>query len=156
VSEVIEVVSLINAAPTTVFDLELDVDVHAESLAKSQETATTTAGRRQLALDDEVTFQARHLGLRWRMTSRISAYDRPYHFVDEQTRGPFRTLRHEHYFKDLGDGRTRMTDRMTIRAPFGPLGVVVTRILLAPYLRRLLTQRAVHIKRLAEAADHRR
>jgi ligand-binding SRPBCC domain-containing protein len=156
VSAVIEVVSLINAAPTTVFDLELDVDVHAESLAESQETATTTAGRRQLALDDEVTFQGRHLGLRWRMTSRITAYDRPHHFVDEQTRGPFRTLRHEHYFSDLGDGRARMTDRMTIRAPLGPLGAVVTRILLAPYLRRLLTQRALHIKRLAEADNHRR
>jgi ligand-binding SRPBCC domain-containing protein len=155
-SAVIEVVSLINAAPTTVFDLELDVDVHAESLVGSQETATTTADGRQLALGDEVTFRARHLGLRWAMTSRISAYDRPNHFVDEQTRGPFRALRHEHYFEGLVGGRTRMTDRMTIRAPFGPLGAVVTRMMLAPYLKRLLTQRAVHIKRLAEAADHRR
>ncbi len=155
-SRVIEVVSLINAAPATVFDLELDVDVHAESLPESQETATTPAGRRQLALHDEVTFRARHLGLHWRMTSRISAYERPYHFVDQQTRGPFRSLRHEHYFEDLGDGSTRMTDRMTIRAPFGPLGAVATRILLAPYLRRLLAQRADQIKCLAETADRRR
>jgi len=154
VSAVITVVSLINAAPTRVFDLELDVDVHAESLAESHETATTTTGRRQLVLGDEVTFGACHLGLRWRMTSRVTAYDRPHHFVDEQTRGPFHTLRHEHYFEDLGDGCTRMTDRMTIRAPFGPLGAMVARILLAPYLKRLLTQRAVHIKRLAETADN--
>jgi hypothetical protein len=91
VSTVIAVVSRINAALATVFDLELDVDVHAESWAESQETATTTTGRRQLALGDEVTFRARDFGLRWRMTSRISAYERPYHFVDEQTRGPFRT-----------------------------------------------------------------
>jgi hypothetical protein len=32
---------------------------------------------------------------------------------------------------------------------------MVTRALLAPYLRRLLTQRAIHIKRLAEALDDR-
>ncbi|WP_309238394.1 SRPBCC family protein [Actinoplanes aureus] len=153
-SALIEVVSVINAAAATVFDLELDIDVHAESLAKSRETATTTTGRRQLGLGDEVTFGARHFGRRWNMTSRITAYNRPYHFVDEQTRGPFRALRHEHYFEDLGDIRTRMIDRMTIRAPLGPLGAVATRMLLAPHLRRLLVERAAHIKRLAETADH--
>jgi ligand-binding SRPBCC domain-containing protein len=154
VPAVIEVVSLINAPPTRVFDLELDVDVHAASLAGSRETATTTTGRRQLTLGDEVTFQARHFGLPWRMTSRITACERPHHFADEQTRGPFRAMRHEHHFDNLGDGRTRMTDRMTIRAPLGVLGAVATRVLLAPYLRRLLTQRAKHIKSLAETAPH--
>ncbi|MET8151580.1 SRPBCC family protein [Actinoplanes sp. NPDC049668] len=154
-SSLIEVVSVINAAAATVFDLELDVDVHAESLAKSQETATTTTGRRRLGLGDEVTFRARHLGWNWHMTSRITAYHRPHRFVDEQTRGPFRSLHHEHRFEDLGNGQTRMTDRMTIRAPLGPLGAVVTRMLLAPYLERLLTERAAHIKHLAETTGHR-
>ncbi|GIE77381.1 hypothetical protein Aph02nite_33310 [Actinoplanes philippinensis] len=146
----IEVVSVVDAAATTVFDLELDVDVHAGSLPGSRETATTTSGRRRLALGDEVTFQARHLGRRWRMTSRITVYDRPRLFVDEQTRGPFRAMRHEHRFEPVGPTRTRMTDRMTIQAPLGPIGAVVTRLLLAPYLRRLLTERAAHIKHLAE------
>jgi len=155
VSKLIEVVSIINADAATVFDLELDVDVHTESLAKSRETATTTSACRRLGLGDEVTFRARHLGRRWNMTSRITAYNRPYHFVDEQTRGPFRALRHEHHFADLGDGRIRMTDRMTVCAPLGPLGAVVTRMLLAPYLQRLLAERAAHIKRLAETTGHR-
>lgn len=151
---VIEVVSVISAVPNRVFDLELDMDVHAESLHASRETATTSTGRRRLGPGDEVTFRARHFGLRWRMTSRISAYDPPRCFVDEQTRGPFRALRHEHYFEDSGGGRTRMTDRMVISAPLGLLGAMVARILLAPYLRRLLKQRAIHIKRLAEAPEH--
>ncbi|MEU4620314.1 SRPBCC family protein [Actinoplanes sp. NPDC023801] len=152
----IEVVSIINAAPATVFDLELDVDVHADSMARSGESAATSTGARRLGPGDEVTFRARHFGLRWRMTSRITAHDRPRHFVDEQTRGPFRSMRHEHWFEDAGAGRTRMIDRMTIRAPFGPLGAVASRLLLVPYLRRLLIERAVHIARLAEAADRRR
>ena len=151
----IEVVSVINAATATVFDLELDVDVHTDSLAGTQETATTTTGRRQLRLGDEVTFRARHFGWRWCMTSRITAYNRPHQFVDEQARGPFRAMRHEHHFEDLGGGRTRMTDRMMIRAPLGPSGAVVTRALLVPYLKRLLVKRAAHIKRLAETAGRR-
>ncbi|MBB4763808.1 SRPBCC family protein [Amorphoplanes digitatis] len=151
----IEVVSVIDAVPIRVFDLELDVEVHAESLSDSRETATTSTGRSRLCLGDEVTLSARHFGLRWRMTSRITAYEPPHRFIDEQTRGPFRALRHEHCFEDIGDRRTRMTDRMTISAPLGPLGAVMTRVLLAPYLRRLLTRRAIHIKHLAEARDNR-
>ena len=148
---VIAVVTFVKAAPDVVFDLELDVDVHAASLPGSRETATTSTERRRLALDDEVTFQARHFGLNWSMTSRITAYERPYRFVDEQTEGPFRMLRHEHLFSSPRPGETQMTDRMTINAPLGPVGMVVTRLLLAPYLRRLLKQRAAHIKRIAEA-----
>lgn len=151
----VEIVTIIKAAPDVVFDLELDVDIHAASLAGSQETATTSTGRRRLAFGDEVTFHARHLGIRWSMVSRITVHDRPHLFVDEQTSGPFRLLRHEHLFHSLRDVGTQMTDRMTVRAPFGPLGAVVTRLLLAPYLRRLLKQRAAHIKRLAEANGRR-
>jgi hypothetical protein len=44
-----------------------------------------------------------------------------------------------------------MTDRMTVGLPLGPVGVVVTRFLLVPYLRRLLRQCAAHVKRVAEA-----
>jgi ligand-binding SRPBCC domain-containing protein len=150
---VIEVVTFVNAAPEVVFDLELDVDQHAASLPGSRETATTSTGRRYLALGDEVTFHARHFGLRWRMTSRITVHERPHRFVDEQTRGPFRTLRHEHRFHGLGAAGTQMTDRMTVSAPPGP---VATRLLIAPYLRRLLRQRAAHIKRVAEASDRSR
>jgi ligand-binding SRPBCC domain-containing protein len=155
VPAVIEVVTVIEAPATIVFDLELDVDVHADSMARSGETAVTADGRRRLGLGDEVTFRARHFGVRWRMTSRISVHERPGHFVDEQTRGPFREMRHEHWFEDLGDGRTRMIDRMTIRAPGGPLGAVVARTLLTPYLKRLLIRRASHIRDLAEAAGRR-
>jgi ligand-binding SRPBCC domain-containing protein len=151
VPAVIEIASVIGAAPRVVFDLKLDVDVHASSLHGSEETAVTSTGRRQLALGDEVTFRARHFGLRWQMTSRITVYEPAHRFVDEQVRGPFRDLRHEHHFQDLDGVRTRMTDRMIITARWGPVGAVVTRVLLAPYLRRLLKKRAAHIKQVAEA-----
>ncbi len=148
-AEVIEVVTVVEAAPAEVFALKLDVDVHAASLRGSGETATTSTGRRRLALGDEVTFRARHFGMRWRLTSRITVFEPPSRFVDEQTRGPFRSLRHEHLFADAGEGRTRMTDRMTITAPLGPLGALVARTVLAPYLRHLLRQRAAHIGSVA-------
>ena len=144
----IEVVTVIGATPAVVFDLELDVDVHSASLPG--ETATTSSGHRRLELGDEVTFAARHFGLRWQMTCRVTAFDRPHRFVDEQIGGPFRALRHEHVFDALDAGRTRMSDHMSITAPGGAPGAVVASLLLAPYLRRLLKRRAAHIKRAAE------
>ncbi|WP_378079209.1 SRPBCC family protein [Actinoplanes sichuanensis] len=159
----VQVISFVAAAPARVFDLKLDVDVHAASQHAAGETAATRDGRRQLTLGDEVTFQARHFGIRWRMTSRITAYQRPDEpadavgsprtsgrFVDEQVRGPFAMMRHEHLFEADGAG-TRMTDRMSFAAPFGPLGAVVARLVLAPHLRRLLTRRAAHLDALVRA-----
>lgn len=147
----VEVVTLVRADPATVFDLELDADVHAASMAASGERATTSTGRPALRLGDEVTFTARHFGVPWRLTGRVTVYDRPHRFVDEQVRGPFRRLRHEHLFDEVGDGTTRMTDRISFAAPLGPVGAVVARTVLAPYLRRLLEQRAAYVRRLAEA-----
>ncbi|NHC13136.1 SRPBCC family protein [Motilibacter deserti] len=159
---VIEVVTDIAAAPSVVFDLKLDVDVHAASLAGSGERAITSSGARRLKLGDEVTFHARHFGLPWRMTSRITVHRRPDLFVDEQVRGPFRSLLHQHLFdappnaaSSGGTIGTRMTDRMSISAPAGPLGAVVAHLVLAPYLRRLLRQRAEHVKHAAESAGER-
>ena len=99
----VEVVTLIRAAADRVFDLELDADVHAASMAASGETATTSTGRPALGLGDEVTFTARHLGRSWRLTSRITEVDRPRRFVDEQVSGPFRRMRHEHLFETAGE-----------------------------------------------------
>lgn len=141
----------IAAAPEVVFALELDVDVHAASLARSGEKATTSSGRRLLGLSDEVTFTARHLGRTWRMTAAVTELDAPRRFVDEQVEGPFRAMRHEHLF-EAARGGTTMTDRMVLQAPAGPAGQVVARAFLGPYLRHLLVTRAAHVKALAEGA----
>jgi ligand-binding SRPBCC domain-containing protein len=148
----VEVVTMIRAAPRTVFDLELDVDVHVASMAASGERATSSTGRPALGPGDEVTFRARHFGLTWRLTARVTECDRPRRFVDEQVRGPFRRLRHEHVFEPVAEGMTRMTDRIDFDAPLGQVGAVVGRWVLAPHLSGLLRGRAAYVKELAESA----
>jgi ligand-binding SRPBCC domain-containing protein len=146
----IEVQTVVSCSAERLFDLALDMDAHSASLGPSGETATTSTGRAGLRLGDEVTFHARHLGRTWRMTSRVSHYDRPRRFVDEQVRGPFREMSHEHLFEEVEVGVVRMTDRMTFVAPAGILGACVARLVLALYLRRLLVARAAHLKASAE------
>ncbi|MEZ0494403.1 SRPBCC family protein [Kineococcus sp. TBRC 1896] len=145
----IVVVTDVAAPPEVLHDLVLDVDVHADSLRGSGESATTSTGRRTLAEGEEVTFTARHLGVRWTMTSRVSVAERPHRVVDEQVRGPFRRMRHEHLFTPTGRG-TRMTDRVALALPGGPFGALAVRWVAEPYLRRLLRRRAEHLRAVVE------
>ncbi|QIB48128.1 SRPBCC family protein [Streptomyces aureoverticillatus] len=147
-----ETVTHINAPPQLAFDLSMDVDVHTASMADSAErvVAGVTAGRMELG--DTVTWDARHFGLRWRMTSRISVLDRPGHFVDEQVSGPFKHWHHAHYFEPDGGEGTVMRDVIDYAAPLGLLGRVVESAVLDRYMRRLISTRNRHLKAAAEAA----
>jgi ligand-binding SRPBCC domain-containing protein len=147
-----EVVTGIAAPPRRVFELSLEVEVHTASMAGSGEQAVggVTAGR--MKLGDTVTWQARHFGLRWRMTSRISACDPPGSFVDEQVAGPFARWRHVHHFEPDGNGGTVMRDVVDFAAPLGPLGTVAERTVLGWYMPRLIRLRNEHLRKAAEAA----
>ena len=149
----VEVVTVVRASREVLFDLELDMDAHSASLAGTRETAVTSSGLPALRLGDHVTFTARHFGRPWRMTAQVVEYQRPSRFVDEQVRGPFRSLRHEHEFTVIEPGSTRMRDRMTIALPLGLAGRAVARLVVGPYLARLLRQRGQAVKAMAEARE---
>lgn len=63
--------------------------------------------------------------------------------VDEQTRGPFRSWRHEHLFTEVEDApaATLMRDVIDFSAPAGPVGTLVATTVLRPYLTRLIERR---------------
>lgn len=107
------VTNVISADVASVFDLELDTDIHAESMKESGESAVTSTGSSALRMNDEVTFTGRHLGFTWSMTSKITSYARPILFVDEQVVGPFAMFKHEHHFEPIAPGKTRMADVVT-------------------------------------------
>ncbi|MFS8100739.1 SRPBCC family protein [Lentzea alba] len=139
-----EVVTRFAVPPERLFDLSLDVEVHTGSMARSGEKVVGGVTSGGMRLGDTVTWQARHFGLRWRLTSHITAYDRPHHFVDEQVAGPFRHWRHDHHFARDGDG-TLMRDVVEFAAPFGPLGRVAERLVLDRYMPRLIRLRNEHL-----------
>src|SRR6185437_9192306 len=103
-----------------------------------------------LALGDEVTWRARHLGVWQELTSRITVFERPLHFRDTMVRGAFARFDHDHYFEPVNDG-TLMRDVFEYRAPLGPLGSVAERLFLTAYMRRFLSARMRELKALAES-----
>jgi ligand-binding SRPBCC domain-containing protein len=84
-------------------------------------------------------WQARHFGLPFQATSRITAHERPRRFVDEQVAGPFRSWWREHTFLPAVEG-TLMVDVVRFETPYGALGRIAEPLVLTRYLRGLLMQ----------------
>src|SRR6266545_4087045 len=80
------------------------------------------------------------LGVRQRITVRISAFDRPKHFQDVMIRGAFKSMVHDHEFSEQPAG-TLMSDRFEFKSPFGILGRIVDSLFLASYMRGFLVRR---------------
>ncbi|RYE20978.1 MAG: cell division protein, partial [Sphingobacteriales bacterium] len=83
------------------------------------------------------------------LNSKITEFDRPHYFTDEMVSGAFKSFRHEHYFTAI-NGQTLMTDIFTFEAPYGFIGMVISRLILSRYMAWLLQKRNTVIKGIAE------
>jgi ligand-binding SRPBCC domain-containing protein len=145
----IRVETLIHAPIERCFDLARSVEAHLASTARTDERVIAGKTHGLMELGDSVTWDARHLGLRWRQGAVITRLDPPHVFVDESTAGPLRSLRHVHQFAPEGDA-TLMVDTFDYELPAGPLGTIADRLVVERYLRRFLTERAQFLKAEAE------
>jgi ligand-binding SRPBCC domain-containing protein len=143
----IELTTDVQAIPEAAFDACLDVDMHTKSMGSSAERAVGGMTTGRLKAGDAVTWEASHFGLPWRMTVRITDYRRPHGFTDEQISGPFGRWCHEHSFapNPADSSATLMRDVIEFTAPMGPVGGLVARFILRPYLQRLIARRNTHL-----------
>jgi ligand-binding SRPBCC domain-containing protein len=140
---------VVAAPPERVFDLARSIDLHVVTALGTDEQAVSGRTTGLIELDEEVTWEARHLGVRQRLTSKITAFDRPRHFRDEMVRGAFASFEHDHYFEPHQEG-TMMREVFAYRSPLGVLGRVADVLFLEAYMRRFLTTRADVLKQFAE------
>ncbi|WP_166242621.1 SRPBCC family protein [Paenibacillus turpanensis] len=146
---------VVHASIERCFDLARDITVHTQTVwphTKERAVDGVTAG--VIGAGELVTFEAVHFGVRQRLTSKITEYERPHLFVDQMQRGAFKSLRHVHEFEALDHGRTLMRDVLIFEAPFGPIGWLVERIVLKSYMRRFLEYRNERLKQLAERESY--
>lgn len=131
---------VIPATPEEVFDLSLDVGLHLRSQGARRERVVAGPASGMLGEGDEITWSARHFGLRFRMASIVFDVNRPRRFRDRQTRGPFASFLHTHEFSAVGGG-TMMRDTIEFRSPLGPLGRLVDAVIMRRHLIRVITER---------------
>lgn len=147
---VIHLETAIQAPIERCFDLSLNVDLHRLSASQTHERPVAGVMTGVMKPGDTVTWEAVHFGLRQRLTTRITAYERPYRFTDEMVRGAFHTIKHLHEFVPTADG-TLLLDTFMFRAPLGPLGSLVEALVLTRYMRELLLARNRYLKQVAES-----
>ena len=131
---VIELATFIRATPERVFDLSRDVGAHVASAEGTGERVVGGKTTGLLELGDEVTWEAVHFGVRQRLTSRITRFDRPRSFRDSMVRGAFARFDHDHVF-EADRGGTLARDVFDFTSPLGLLGRVVDRVVLEGYMR---------------------
>ena len=152
---VINLTTAIRSQRERVFDLARSIDAHQESAEGTHERAIAGVTTGLIGLNDEVTWEARHFGIRQRLTVRITGFERPCRFQDIMVSGAFKSMSHDHEFIAQPPG-TLMVDCFEFESPFGILGRIVDRVFLFGYMRRFLMRRNQALKNLAESEDWRK
>jgi ligand-binding SRPBCC domain-containing protein len=113
----------------------------------------------KMAAGVEIEYRLRLRGVPLRWSSRISAWEPPYRFVDEQLRGPYKRWVHEHRF-EVVPGGTKVVDHVDYEVPGGRLfHHLVHRLFVAPDIARIFDYRQMRLRELlardsgAEAGD---
>jgi ligand-binding SRPBCC domain-containing protein len=99
----------------------------------------------------EISYRIHPLGLPQRWTSRISVWDPPQRFVDEQLRGPYRDWHHLHEFREVAGG-TEIRDEVTYELPFGALGRIAHRLIVRRQLESIFDHRERVVRELLGAS----
>jgi ligand-binding SRPBCC domain-containing protein len=131
------------------FDLARDIGLHCETVAYTNERAVAGITSGLISLGQSVTFEATHLGIRQRLSSRIVEFERPHLFVDEMIKGAFASMKHIHEFTVIENG-TLMRDTLMWASPLGILGRIADRIVIERHMRNFLLRRNAKLKEVAE------
>ena len=132
------------------FDLARSIDLHQISTSTSHEKAIDGITNGLINIGETVTWQAVHFGIKQQLTSKITQFNRPFHFRDEQVSGAFKYIVHDHFFEQTGD-YIIMKDIFNFKSPYGFAGKLFNKMILTRYMTRLLTIRNQVIKEYAES-----
>jgi ligand-binding SRPBCC domain-containing protein len=94
----------------------------------------------QLGTEIEYRLRIRDIPVRWQ--SRITVWDPPHRFVDEQIRGPYRAWIHEHRFTEQSRG-TLCEDSVQY-TPFG--GTLINKLLVEGDIRKIFAYRSERLQ----------
>lgn len=133
----------------TCFDLARNIDFHQQSFVHSNEKAIAGKTSGLIELGESVTWEAKHFGIKQRLTSKITEFNPPNYFVDEMVSGAFKSFKHEHIFKVQGN-HILMIDKFHFESPFGVFGKLANVLFLKKYMSSLLIKRNNFLKLAVE------
>ncbi len=152
---IIKIELTVNAPAERVFDLARCIDLHEATMSKHKEKAIGGVTKGLIGMGESVTWEATHFGIKQKLTSKITAFERPKHFRDSMVIGAFSRFDHDHFFEQISE-QTLMKDIFDYDSPLGILGKIADALFLEKYMRQMLTERSQIIKTIAESDDWRK
>src|SRR6266498_4581335 len=132
----IHLTTFIAAPQERVFDLSRSVALHKASMKDHDEKNVAGTMIGLMNLNDTVTWTAKHFFKQRSLKIKITKFQRPEHFIDEQEEGDFKIMKHEHYFKSIENG-TIMIDQFHFETPRGLIGKLINNFYLERYMTKL-------------------
>ncbi len=152
---IIKIELTVNAPVERVFDLARCIDLHEATMLKHKEKAIGGVTKGLIEMGESITWEATHFGIKQKLTSKITAFERPKHFRDSMVEGAFGRFDHDHFFEQRSE-LTLMKDTFDYDSPLGILGKIADALFLEKYMREMLTERNQIIKTIAESEDWRK
>ena len=146
----IKLTTFVQAPLERVFDLSRSIDLHKFSMNRFAERPVAGRICGLIEQGETVTWKAKHLFKERTLSVRITAMEAPHSFVDEMLTGDFRSMKHEHYFKECDNG-TFIIDHLAFESPYGVVGKMFNQLYLTGYMKRMIEDRNGIIKQVAES-----
>jgi len=142
----------INAPIERCFELSTNIALVGRTLGMRPIEGKTDG---MVAEGDRLVWAGWKFGLPQMHESLITQYERPAFFQDTMGRGRFKRFQHDHHLVEI-DGHTLLNDKLRFSLPYGWPGKLVGRYVMVPMICRLLRQRMLLLKRVAETEEWRR
>jgi ligand-binding SRPBCC domain-containing protein len=140
----------IDAPLNRCFDLARSIDFHVASAASTDERAIGGITSGLIGPGQEVEWEAKHFGIRWKMRVRITEFKEPTYFQDTMMSGPFASFIHDHMFQQHNSD-TLMTDSIQFQSPWLVAGWLSDLVVVRKHLLRFVTERNAALKAAAES-----
>ncbi len=134
----------------TCFDLSRSIDFHKETMVHTNERPVDGRLSGLIEVGEFVEWEAKHLFVNQRLSSKITQMVRPHYFVDEMVSGAFKSFVHKHKFIRHKSDQVLMIDDFRYEVPLGVVGHFANFLFLERYLTRLITIRNEAIKSALE------
>ncbi len=106
-----------------------------------------------IELGEWVEWEATHLFVRQRLSSKITQMVKPHYFVDEMVKGAFKSFHHRHEIRIINEHEVLMIDDFQYQTPFWIFGNIAYLLFLKKYMENLIGSRALATKRALESGE---
>ena len=93
-----------------------------------------------------IEYKLKLAGFSFSWLTKISRWNPPYEFIDEQIKGPYKLWIHRHSFT-FANGHTLIKDEVEYQLPFYPFSEIISPIIRLQ-LKRIFSYRQIQIKQI--------